>query len=352
MVRCVLFSLLVAGGLVLGTTDVHVVKKGDTLYGLSQRYDTSIGAILKANDGKLTRKTVLRIGQRIQLPQQQKPESTDKTALTETPEADDQKPSEPPTTGGSTAENSGEVASEDMAKTVPKKEKASQERVEQVYRVRKGDTLYRIGQRFEMSVSQIKKLNGMRSDRLSVGEKLKILAEAGSKDASPPTPRYLFIDDVKEQIDGVKLNPERWKYIVAHHSGTRSGNAKIFHHFHKNIRGMENGLAYHFVIGNGKDSGDGEIEVGDRWRKQLQGGHLASEELNEEAIGICFVGDFNKSRPTKKQVAAAIELISYLRKVTTSDPNFMAHREINPKPTECPGKKFPVRVFHELFPET
>ena len=76
---------------------------------------------------------------------------------------------------------------------------------------------------------------------------------------------------------------------------------------------MQNGLAYHFVIGNGSSSGNGEIEVGPRWTKQLNGGHVASDYLNNIAIGICLVGDLNRDQPTKAQLGALDELITYLR---------------------------------------
>jgi hypothetical protein len=53
------------------------------------------------------------------------------------------------------------------------------------------------------------------------------------------------------------------------------------------------------VIGNGTSSGDGEIEIGNRWRRQINGGHVHSDFLNNIALGICFVGDFNRDTPTK-----------------------------------------------------
>jgi hypothetical protein len=42
------------------------------------------------------------------------------------------------------------------------------------------------------------------------------------------------------------------------YSAIKDGNAASYDRAHRR-RGMENGLAYHFVIGNGVDSGDGEI---------------------------------------------------------------------------------------------
>ena len=43
---------------------------------------------------------------------------------------------------------------------------------------------------------------------------------------------------------------------------------------------MQNGLAYHFLIGNGIDSGDGEVEIGPRWKRQLLGGHVKNYKIN------------------------------------------------------------------------
>jgi LysM repeat protein len=170
-----------------------------------------------------------------------------------------------------------------------------------------------------------------------------------TEEKSNSLPEYFFVAPVKRQIDAPK-KLRNWKYIVVHHSGTKSGNAKIFNYYHSKVRGMENGLAYHFVIGNGTDSEDGEIEVGERWLEQLQGGHLASEYLNEISIGICFVGDFSGSQPTRKQIASLVELINYLNsKIKTGRPQFKLHREINTRPTECPGKFFPAQAMHKLF---
>jgi N-acetyl-anhydromuramyl-L-alanine amidase AmpD len=164
---------------------------------------------------------------------------------------------------------------------------------------------------------------------------------------------YLFLKNVKAQIDRPTVKKNRWKYIVVHHSGTANGNAEIFDINHRK-RGMENGLAYHFVIGNGVkgQSADGGIEVGNRWRKQLQGGHVRSDALNEVAVGICLVGDFDRSRPTKKQIAALIELITYLRdhSNTSRKPAVKMHRDINPMPTDCPGRYFPSKAMYKLFP--
>jgi hypothetical protein len=145
----------------------------------------------------------------------------------------------------------------------------------------------------------------------------------------------------------------RWKYIVVHNSGTREGNARVFDIYHKRVRHMQNGLAYHFVIGDGHGSGDGQIEIGDRWKRQINGGHVASDYLNDIALGICLVGDFNRDLPTKAQTIALEELVSYLRERVGKSQGrraiVHAHKEINPRPTDCPGDRFPYGWLHAKF---
>ena len=165
--------------------------------------------------------------------------------------------------------------------------------------------------------------------------------------------RYLT-PGVRKAIDQALVKRGRWQYIVVHNSGTRQGNARIFDVYHRNVRKMQNGLAYHFVIGNGNSSGDGEIEIGNRWTRQINGGHVASDHLNDIALGICLVGDLNRDKPTSPQLGALDELITYLRirvgKIKGKPSIVKGHKEINPKPTDCPGDRFPLGWLHQKFP--
>src|SRR5262249_46182521 len=124
----------------------------------------------------------------------------------------------------------------------------------------------------------------------------------------PVSYRYL----TSSVIDAIRRAPvkrRRWQFIVVHNSGTRQGNARVFDYYHRHVRRMQNGLAYHFVIGNGTSTGNGQIEVGDRWRRQINGGHVHSDYLNNISLGICLVGDFNRDQPTRAQLDACEELI-------------------------------------------
>ena len=166
--------------------------------------------------------------------------------------------------------------------------------------------------------------------------------------------RYRYLTPaVRKAIDQAKLERGRWQYIVVHNSGTRQGNARIFDVYHLRVRKMQNGLAYHFVIGNGSSSGNGEIEIGNRWTRQINGGHVASDYLNNIALGICLVGDFNRDKPTKEQFEALDELITYLRarvgKIKGKPCIVKGHKEINPKPTDCPGDRFDLGWLRQRF---
>ena len=166
---------------------------------------------------------------------------------------------------------------------------------------------------------------------------------------------HYLTSSVRRAIDQAPVQKGRWRYIVVHNSGTKQGNAAAFEHYHRYVRRMQNGLAYHFVIGNGTSSGAGAIEIGNRWHRQMQGGHVHSDYLNNIGIGVCLVGDFNKTQLGKAQRDALEELIDYLRrrvgKIQGQSAVVRAHREINPPqwPTDCPGDQFPYGWLHSKF---
>ncbi len=165
--------------------------------------------------------------------------------------------------------------------------------------------------------------------------------------------RYLT-RSVIEAIRRAPVKRRRWQFIVVHNSGTRQGNARVFDYYHRHVRRMQNGLAYHFVIGNGTSTGNGQVEVGDRWRRQINGGHVHSDYLNNISLGICLVGDFNRGQPTRAQLDACEELIRYLRdrcgKTDRGAIPVRPHREMNPPrwPTDCPGDDFPYSWFRRF----
>ncbi len=145
----------------------------------------------------------------------------------------------------------------------------------------------------------------------------------------------------------VNAEENEWKYVVLHHSATDEGNANNFDRYHREEKKWSHGLAYHFVIGNGNGSGNGEIEVGDRWKKQIHGAHTANMDLNRISIGICLVGNFEEdNEPTDNQFKSLISLVTYFsKKYNIPNSHIVKHSQVIQKSTACPGKNFPYRQF-------
>jgi len=137
-----------------------------------------------------------------------------------------------------------------------------------------------------------------------------------------------------------------WRYLVVHHSGAMVGNEDIIEMGHLQ-RGMENGMAYHFLIGNGSAHlADGQVVEGHRWKYQLHGGHSHQEYLNDKGIGICLVGNFSKRKPTEKQVQALAELVLKLQSgFNIPDDNIHGHGQFYGEDSDCPGSLFPWSNF-------
>ena len=195
--------------------------------------------------------------------------------------------------------------------------------------VRPGETLSGIAARHGVAVADLKRANGLRGDTIRAGQRLQI-----------PAPSE--VAEVAALTAGLRIERGRWRHIVAHHSAIEDGNAAIYDAGHRR-RGMENGLAYHFVIGNGRDSPEGAIEIGPRWRRQQEGGHVRHPLYNARGIGICLVGNFESRRPSEKQLASFTALVDWLRDEAPlgARPRLTFHRLVDRASTVCPGKFFP-----------
>lgn len=141
--------------------------------------------------------------------------------------------------------------------------------------------------------------------------------------------------------------PRAWKWIVVHHSATTAGGAARFDKMHR-AKGWDE-LGYDFVIGNGTDTGDGQIEVGSRWPKQKWGAHdkTPGEQYNNYGIGICLVGNFDIDRPTARQLQSLARLCAYLMITYHITPDGVVfHRDT--KATDCPGRNMHRDVVRSM----
>ena len=204
------------------------------------------------------------------------------------------------------------------------------------YVVQKGDSLANIAYLYGQTLGRIARLNNLpKPDQIYPGQTLLV----------PMDPSASSIDPTQlKEIDRADVTPGRWKNIVIHHSASTKDSPAIMDRYHRR-NGMENGLAYHFVIGNGRGMRDGEVYVGNRWTRQLHGGHLQSEKLNKVSIGICLVGDFNKTKPTRKQLDSLEALLeSLMRRCNLQARDIETHKQIHPRHTACPGKRFDLNA--------
>ncbi|MCS7090209.1 MAG: LysM peptidoglycan-binding domain-containing protein [Verrucomicrobiota bacterium] len=285
-------GLLIMSGLLPAQptlASVYVVQPGDTLSRIARRHGVSLRELAQANDLDLTDQ--IRPGQKLRIPDR--------------------------------ADSNAGLAEE---RTVV---------------VRPGDHLASIARAHDVEPRDLALANGLTLNSVIYpGQRLVIPSGAVAAPVSPLPTR------VQRALDRAPVRAGRWRHIVIHHSATDMGDPRSMDRYHRQVRNMENGLAYHFVIGNGRGMGDGEIAVGLRWTRQLPGGHLSSEALNQISLGICLVGDFNQKRPTRRQMESLEALVRALLKRCQLDKGAVTtHGRISPRHTECPGRLFPWKAL-------
>ena len=144
-----------------------------------------------------------------------------------------------------------------------------------------------------------------------------------------------------------------WTAIIIHHSATENGNAAIFDRMHREENHWD-GVGYDFVIGNGTNSGDGQVEVTFRWKQQIAGAHCGGTPdnwANVDGIGICLVGNFEYASPTPRQLHSLSKLIRFLQKRYGIPGNRIFGHCDTPgaRVTACPGASFPMAYFKRML---
>ncbi len=160
-----------------------------------------------------------------------------------------------------------------------------------------------------------------------------------------PEPDTTFDDFPEDWLPPAQAE-KNWKAIIVHHSATETGNEAIFDKMHREQNHWD-GIGYDFVIGNGTNSDDGQVEVTFRWRRQIAGAHCGGTPdnwANEDAVGICLVGNFDYSTPSTEQMKSLLELIRFLKlRYGISNSSIYGHRGTpGARVTDCPGSKFPM----------
>ncbi len=125
------------------TTQDYTVARGDSFYSIGKKFGVSPNAIAKANPGVVS--TQLRIGQKLQIPA----------------------PTTAPGTVGLEAPSTPSGA---------------------VYTVKSGDTLTKIAREHGTTVTVLQELNGLKTTRINIGQKLKLPAKPTPAEPVAPAP--------------------------------------------------------------------------------------------------------------------------------------------------------------------
>ena len=114
----------------------HNLRRGETLTSVARRYKVTLSQLRAAND--LTSRSRVRTGQTLLIPQ--RPATALPTASA-------------PRTAAATARTANSPLT---------------------YRVQRGDTLFSIASRFDLTVQDLKKLNSLSTDRINIGDRLTV----------------------------------------------------------------------------------------------------------------------------------------------------------------------------------
>lgn len=139
----------------------HIVLAGENLIDIAERHERPVGKIVDANRFKNSNAKIYP-GQKLHL--RKKRNSDERPVLFETGAAAPPKVSE-------TKRLPQPRELPDRGKTKPPGPEFN------TYTVKAGDTLWAISQKFGMTVPELKKLNGLQSNEISVGQKLKVLGK-------------------------------------------------------------------------------------------------------------------------------------------------------------------------------
>jgi N-acetyl-anhydromuramyl-L-alanine amidase AmpD len=193
------------------------------------------------------------------------------------------------------------------------------------------------------NISPPPSLDGPAASRLQRDSSTRTTSVSRSKLATARERVRPFVNEADDLFQPPKAD-RPWKFIVVHHSAQPTGSYDQIDREHRKIQGWD-GCGYHFVIGNGTDSPDGQIEVARRWTNQKHGLHCKTatdSDVNEYGIGICLIGDFDKNPPTAKQIAATKALVAYLSQRYNVAPDHAGtHGDMAGVDSACPGKLFP-----------
>ena len=210
-ISLILYALLIiALSASVFADSTYIVKKGDTLYSISRRYELTVAELRTANN--LSENDVLQAGQKLTIPSA---DITNAAALSAVPE------------------KKGNVPVSEIAKNT------------ETYSVQKGDTLYSIARRHNIKLYDLLSINNMANDAvIKVGQHIKVPAKpaapaknlpnntssaesassaqsVGTGDSSLLWPvKHPTVVYTKGKVSGVELSAEKDEAVKSIRAGT------------------------------------------------------------------------------------------------------------------------------------
>ena len=156
---------------------IYRVKRGDTLSTIGQRYDVSVATLKSVN---LLYSDLIRVNQKLQIP-----------------------------TPGSRSVH-GKIAA------APDQDKPKQNQRAIIHNVVSGDTLYRIAMTYGVSVAKLRVSNALSSDRILVGQKLKVPVSGTQSGVAISTTEKNSLSSVTRYVYTVRQGDTLWKIARIH----------------------------------------------------------------------------------------------------------------------------------------
>lgn len=124
--------------------------------------------------------------------------------------------------------------------------------------------------------------------------------------------------------------------IILHHTAGRDLPIETIHEIHRQRRW--GGIGYHFLIRT-----DGLVFEG--VPLPMRGIHAG--RANADSIGIALTGNFERHKPSSRQLKSLGRLVRHLRGLHPHWKSLpvLLHREVSA--TLCPGRLFPADMFEE-----
>ena len=149
---------------------------------------------------------------------------------------------------------------------------------------------------------------------------------------------------------GIIYWPNRWHYIVVHHSAGKFGTIKFLQQVHRERQQGDpiDAIPYHYVIGNGNGLKLGEVASDWRQKNHIWGAHVSGRntDRNFRGIGICLIGNFEEHTVPEPQYMALLALTKNLMlEFAIPLSNITGHGHTQGESTHCPGEHFPMPRF-------